>query len=320
MTSLLKKLALGAFAVGLSLAGPQAADAQDSNDIHIIVVTHGQANDPFWSVVKNGVEQAAKDTGVNVDYRAPETFDMVAMSQLIDAAVNQEPDGLVVSIPDADALGAVDQARRRCRHPGHLDEFRLATSRSSSARCSMSARTEYDAGKTAGEKLAEMGGKKALCVNQEVGNVSLDLRCDGFAEGLRRQCQGAADQQRPDRHRGQGPRRAAVGSGRSTRSWRSARRPPASPRSRRVKSLGKTKDVNVASFDLSANFLKAVADGDAAFAIDQQQFLQGYLPVVFLALKAKYGLMPAATSPPARTSSRRTRPRQVIDLSAKGIR
>ena len=71
----------------------------------IIVVSHGQASDPFWSVVKNGVEQAAQHTGANVEYRAPETFDMVAMGQLIDAAVNQEPDGLIISMPDADALG-----------------------------------------------------------------------------------------------------------------------------------------------------------------------------------------------------------------------
>ena len=40
------------------------------------------------------------------------------------------------------------------------------------------------------------------------------------------------------------------------------------------------------------SFLEAVADGEAAFAIDQQQFLQGYLPVVFLSMYAKYGLHP----------------------------
>ncbi|HKJ62792.1 MAG TPA: LacI family transcriptional regulator, partial [Hyphomicrobiales bacterium] len=55
-----------------TLALPGSAMAAD-----IIVVSHGQANDPFWSVVKNGVELAAKHTGANVDYRAPETFDMV---------------------------------------------------------------------------------------------------------------------------------------------------------------------------------------------------------------------------------------------------
>src|SRR5215207_3303523 len=73
-------------------------------DIRIAVVTHGQASDPFWSVVKNGVDQAATDMGVEVDYNAPETFDMVKMSQLIDAAVASDPDGLAVSVPDADAL------------------------------------------------------------------------------------------------------------------------------------------------------------------------------------------------------------------------
>ena len=48
----------------------------------------------------------------------------------------------------------------------------------------MSARTKLDAGKAAGAKLKEMGGKVGLCVNHEVGNVSLDLRCKGFAEGF----------------------------------------------------------------------------------------------------------------------------------------
>ncbi|MGO7624055.1 substrate-binding domain-containing protein, partial [Rhizobium ruizarguesonis] len=42
---------------------------------------------------------------ISVDYRAPETFDMVSMGHLIDAAFNQKPDGLIVSIPDASALG-----------------------------------------------------------------------------------------------------------------------------------------------------------------------------------------------------------------------
>ena len=73
-------------------------------DIRIAVVTHGQASDPFWSVVKNGVDQAAKDMGVEVNYSAPETFDMVQMSQLIDAAVASEPDGLAISVPDPAAL------------------------------------------------------------------------------------------------------------------------------------------------------------------------------------------------------------------------
>ena len=63
------------------------------------MVTHGQASDPYWSVVQNGVNQAAEDMGVQVDYQAPDTFDMVAMAQLIDAAVASQPDGMAISIP-----------------------------------------------------------------------------------------------------------------------------------------------------------------------------------------------------------------------------
>src|SRR6201997_1312530 len=90
-----------AFALA-TLAIPFAAYAQKKP--HIIVVTHGQVSDSFWVVVKNGVEAAAKETSSTVEYRAPEKFDMVALSQLIDAAVASKPDGLVVSIPDASAL------------------------------------------------------------------------------------------------------------------------------------------------------------------------------------------------------------------------
>src|SRR5204862_2079880 len=74
------------------------------SSLKFYVITHGQASDPFWSVVKKGVDQAAHDMGVQAIYESPATFDMVAMSHLIDSAVAAHPDGLVVSIPDANAL------------------------------------------------------------------------------------------------------------------------------------------------------------------------------------------------------------------------
>ena len=73
-------------------------------------------------------------------------------------------------------------------------------------------------------------------------------------------------------------------------------------------------------FDLSPGFLKAVAAGEAAFAIDQQQFLQGYLPVVFLANYAKYGLIPGGNVPSGPNLITKGKAAQVIELSAKGIR
>ena len=87
MKRFVARLLTAAAVVGL-VAGAGTSPAK-AEDINIIVVSHGQASDPFWSVVKNGVAKAGEDLGVSVDYRAPETFDMVAMGQLIDAALNQ---------------------------------------------------------------------------------------------------------------------------------------------------------------------------------------------------------------------------------------
>ena len=91
-----------AFSTGAGLAIPTTA--QDDGELRFVIVSHGQASDPFWSVVQRGADAAAQDLGVTVEYQAPTTYNMVEMSQLIDAAVASQPDGLVVSIPDAEAL------------------------------------------------------------------------------------------------------------------------------------------------------------------------------------------------------------------------
>ena len=45
--------------------------------------------------------------------------------------------------------------------------------------------------------------------------------------------------------------------------------------------------VQLATFDISPEVLQAVLDGEILFAIDQQQYLQGYLPIVFLNSRAQ---------------------------------
>lgn len=302
---------LRALALATAMAIPAAALAQD-----IIVVSHGQANDPFWSVVKNGVDYAAKETGANVSYRAPETFDMVAMGQLIDAAVNQEPDGLVVSVPDADALAPSIERAVAAGIPVITMNSGGDVSKKLGALLHVG-QAERDAGKAAGEKLKEMGGKVGLCVNQEVGNVSLDDRCAGFSEGF-----GGTVSVLPttnDPADVQAKVKAAIASNPDIDTVLALGAGTAGePSLAAVKETGAK--INVATFDLSAGFLQAVADGDAAFAIDQQQFLQGYLPVAFLVLNAKYGLIPGGNVPSGPNLITKDKAAQVVELSAEGIR
>jgi len=314
MKSFIKTTFLAAAAFAAATFAPAAASA----DIRIIVVSHGQANDPFWSVVKNGVTAAAKDVGVTVDYRAPETFDMVAMSQLIDAAVNQKPAGLVVSIPDASALGPSIKKAVAAGIPVISMNSGSDVSKSLGALLHVG-QDEETAGKAAGEKLKEMGGKVGLCVNQEVGNVALDLRCKGFAEGFGGKVTVLPVSNEPTEVRAKV--KAAIAANADVDTILALGAGTAGePSVAAVKDAGKAGKINVATFDLSAGFLKAVAAGDAAFAIDQQQWLQGYLPVVFLANYAKYGLIPGGNVPSGPNLITKDKAAQVVDLSAKGIR
>jgi len=305
-----------AAAAALTLAALAPAAAQQNS--RIIVVSHGQANDPFWSVVKNGVTAAGQDMKVQVDYRAPETFDMVAMGQLIDAAVNQRPAGLIVSIPDASALGASIKKAVAAGIPVISMNSGSDVSKGLGALLHVG-QDETDAGRIAGAKLKEMGGKVGLCVNHEVGNVSLDLRCKGFTEGFGGKVTVLPVSNDPADIRAKV--KAALSSDPSVDTIMALGAPlSGEPTVAAVKEAGKTGAVRVASFDLSANFLKAVSAGEAAFAIDQQQYLQGYLPVTFLALNAKYGLIPGGDVASGPNLITKEKAAQVVDLSAKGIR
>src|SRR5712691_13527591 len=93
---------------GTTTTGSTSTCPASRANLKFYVITHGQASDPFWSVVKRGVDQAAKDMCVTAIYESPSstTFDVVAMSHLIDTAVAAHPAGLVVSIPDPTGLGS----------------------------------------------------------------------------------------------------------------------------------------------------------------------------------------------------------------------
>ncbi|MFB9948303.1 sugar ABC transporter substrate-binding protein [Rhizobium puerariae] len=310
-----RSLMAGAALLGATLGFVGAAAAAD---VRIVAVTHGQANDPFWSVVKNGVSAAAKDMGASVDYRAPETFDMVAMSQLIDAAVNQKPAGLIVSIPDASALGPSIKKAVAAGIPVISINSGSDVSKELGALLHVG-QEEYAAGKAAGEKLKELGGKKGICVNQEVGNVSLDQRCKGFGDGFGGSVTVLPVSNDPTEVRAKV--KAALSADTAIDTVMALGASTAGePSLAAVEDAGRAGKVHVATFDLSADFLKAVSAGKAAFAIDQQQFLQGYLPVVFLANYAKFGLIPSGNVPSGPNLITKEKAAQVVELSAKGIR
>ncbi len=259
-------------------------------DFRFVVVTHGQASDPFWSVAANGVDAAAADMGVTVEYQAPETFDMVAMSDLIDAAVASQPDGLVVSIPDADALGPSIRAAVDAGIPV------ISMNSGSDVFADLGVlvhvgQTEFEAGLIAGQKFKEAGVTKPICINQEVGNAALDARCDGFFEGL-----GIKGDVIPvDLNDPAGTTETVAGvlqQNADVDGILTLGPTGATPTLEALDQAGKLGDVKFATFDLSPEVLQAITDGDMLFAIDQAQYLQGYLPIVFLTKYLETGALP----------------------------
>ena len=58
------------------------------------------AYDPYWCVVEKGMEQAAKDMGIDVTIMGPDKFDVEKTAALIDQAVATKPDGMGATITD----------------------------------------------------------------------------------------------------------------------------------------------------------------------------------------------------------------------------
>ena len=300
--SMVKRLAVLVFVFALAAAACTGDEGGDGNgngdgngavnqrDFRFVVVTHGQASDPFWSVAANGVDAAAADMGVTVEYQAPETFDMVAMSDLIDAAVASQPDGLVVSIPDADALGPSIQAA--------VDAGIPVISMNSGSDVFQDlgvlvhvGQTEFEAGLIAGQKFKDEGVQNPICINQEVGNAALDARCDGFFEGL-----GVKGEVIPvDLNDPAGTTETVAGvlqQNADVDGILTLGPTGATPTLEALDQAGMLGNVKFATFDLSPEVLQAITDGDMLFAIDQAQYLQGYLPIVFLTKYLETGALP----------------------------
>lgn len=249
------------------------------------VITHGQASDPFWSVVKKGVDQAGKDMGVQVVYEAPPTFDMVAMSHLIDAAVAAHPDGLVVSIPDANALGPSIKSAVAAGIPVISINSGADVAKNLGVLIHVG-QTEYQAGLGGGQKMAAAGVKNALCVNQEVGNAALEQRCQGFKDAMKQAgatvTEIGVNLNNPTQT--QQTIEAALQHNAKIDGILALGPTGATPALKAVQDLNKTGQIKLATFDLSSDVLQAIKGGQMLFAIDQQQYLQGYLPIVLLTL------------------------------------
>src|SRR5215207_9734154 len=282
----------------------------------IAVVTHGGPGDAFWSVVKAGAEKAGKDMGDTVSYQSD--GDPQKQSQLIDAAVNQKVDGLVVSMANPDALRASIEKAVAAGIPVVTINSGQDKSASFGA-LSHVGQDESIAGEGAGSRLKGEGVTKLLCVVHEAGNVGLEQRCAGAKQGLGGQVENLQVDGK-DLQGAQATIKAKLQSDKSVNGVLTLNPGVAAVAVTAVKESGSK--AKLATFDLNPEVVSAIQAGTVLFAVDQQQYEQGYLPVVMLTLYKSNlntigGGRPVLTGPGFVTKENAA---QVSDLAKSGTR
>jgi simple sugar transport system substrate-binding protein len=306
-----------ALVVGAVLAAPsQRAVAEERT--RVAVVTHGQASDPYWSVVKRGVDDAAKTEGVTVEYLSPDTFDMSRMAQMVDSVVASRPDGLVVSIPDPDAIGPPVLRATQAGIPVIVIDSGGSELTRKLGGLLYLGQSEYEAGVKAGERVRGLGVTRAACLNQEVGNTSLDDRCSGFSKGLGQPVPVVAGSMDPTDMKGRVL--AFLRANPGTQFLLGCGITATEPALAAVEELGLVGKVRLGTLDLSPGVLEAISAGKVEWGIDAQQYLMGYMPVVMLDLLHRYKLQPLADYPTGPGFVTKADAASVIALSKQGIR
>ncbi|MFI6790470.1 substrate-binding domain-containing protein [Nonomuraea sp. NPDC050383] len=264
-------------------AGTESAPASGSappaaGGATFAVITHGGAGDAFWDVVKNGAEAAGKQYGVTVTYQGD--GDPGKQSQLIDQAVSQKVNGLVVSMANPDALKEAVGRAVAAGIPVVTINSGADSSKAFGAITHVG-QSEDVAGRGAGEQLKAAGVTKLLCVVHEAGNVGLDQRCKGAEQGLG----GTVERLQVDVGNLADVTSKVTAKLQSDKQVNGvlALNPAVAIAARdAVKDSGST--AKLATFDLSGDVVTAIKDGEILFAVDQQQYLQGWLPITFLTL------------------------------------
>jgi simple sugar transport system substrate-binding protein len=260
-------------------AGGDTVEQTQGKDITIAMVTHGDGGS-FWSVAKKGAEDGAKAMGVTLKY-SESNNDPEEQAQLIEAAITEGVDGLAVSAPNPDAISAAVKSAVDAGIPVVTLNSGADEAEALGAMTHVG-QTETIAGEGAGQQLADAGAKKMLCIIHEQGNVGLNQRCDGAKKTFGGAVENLQVAGTSDVSTTLTEIQSKLEADTSVDAVLALNPDIAIAARDAVQGAGSK--AKVATFDLSGDVVKAIQADEILFAVDQQQYLQGYLPVVFLTL------------------------------------
>ncbi len=256
-------------------------------ETRFVLVSHAPDSDSWWNTIKNAIKQAGADFSVTVDYRNPSNGDLADMARLIEQASARGYDGVIASIADFDVLKKpMGQVVAKKIPLVTINSGTTAQSEQLGAIMHVG-QPEYDAGKAAGERIKAAGAKSFLCVNHYATNPASFERCKGFAEAL------GVDYRKATLDTGDDPTTveskvsAYLRNNPGTEAVLTLGPSSAHPTLKALEKMGLKGKILMATFDLSPEISAGIKDGTVKFAIDQQPYLQGYIPVAVLALMKK---------------------------------
>jgi simple sugar transport system substrate-binding protein len=255
----------------------------DVENLNFAVITHASAGDEFWDRVQSGAVQAGADYGVTVQWASDS--DPGNQSLLINQAVAAGVDGIVVSLANPDGLATAVQLAVAAGIPVVSINSGLEAWQGLGAITHIG-QSEAIAGAAAGARLAQAGATHAICVIHEPGNIGLQQRCAAAATAMG----GTMTTLQVD---GGNPTAVASTITASVQSDPSITAVLALQGAVGVQAAAAATSAGssaiVATFDLSTNVLQDILNGSIAFAIDQQPYVQGFLAVTALYLRAING-------------------------------
>ena len=290
MKRLLKSL-IGA-AMGAAVAVTGAAGTAWAEGEKYVLVSHAPDSDSWWNTIKNGIALAGEQMNVEVEYRNPPTGDIADMARIIEQAAASAPNGIITTLADFDVLSgpimaAVDSG---------IDVIIMNTGTADKARevgaLMYVGQPEYDAGYAAGLRAKGDGIKSFLCVNHSIQQPTLVERCQGFADGLGVELGNSMLDSGADPAEVKNKVLAYLSANPNTEAVLTLGPVSADPTILALDEAGLAGDIYFGTFDLGAEIVKAIKAGTIKWGIDQQPFLQAYLPVVIMANYHRYGVLP----------------------------
>ncbi len=271
------------------------------------VITHGD-NGNFWSVVYKGAKNAAADMGCTLtevygsQQQGQAQPDDNAENQQIQNAINAKVDGIAVSDHDPSVMNASLAKAADAGIPVVLlnagcEDDDIAASKA----LTCVGQPESLAGVKAGQRFQQEHATNVLCVIHQSGQNLLD-RCDGIAQGI-----GAGQQCRTGSAPATGPACTELilstpnaASNPSQAIGQVSAYLQGHPGVNAVMTLNNAigqalvaanpAHVRIATFDLDSDVQNDLQANPPKmdFAVDQQQYLQGYLPITILYLYKKH--------------------------------